>query len=140
MTVDYTMTLYKLFLGDQDSTTGHPDRGYTIHSITCYVYPQGGSFNFGVMGYHSTYGAVGFTEYEVDIGDVILDSFGRYYQIRSEPKEWVNGDVFCFYELDLERLTDFPFLSGFFGFEDEDHGTLGYGFEDGGFERGHWAL
>ena len=36
-------------------------------------------------------------------------------------------------------MIDFPFIAGFFGFEDNDHGTFGGMFEDG-FERGQWAL
>jgi hypothetical protein len=90
------------------------------------------------MGFHHVYGSVGFTLYSVDDGDVILDSFGRYYLIKAH-KPWVNGERFEFYVLNLEELAVFPFLSGFFGFEDLEHGYVGGGFEDG-FERGHWAL
>lgn len=134
----YTVTLYKLFLGDQDSVTGHFRQGYTIHSIEVAVFPSGGTFNFGSMGYHHVYGAVGFTEYDIDEGDVIFDSFSRHYMIKAR-KPWTTGDQFQFYELELEELSVFPFLSGFFGFEDVEHGEIGFEFEDG-FERGTWAL
>jgi hypothetical protein len=90
------------------------------------------------MGYYTQYDWTGFTEYDVDDGDAILDKFGRYFEIKS-LKPWTNGDQFAFYELELEELNVFPFISGFFGFEDLDHGTLGGMFEDG-FERGQWAL
>ncbi len=134
----YTVTLYKLFLGDQDSVTGFFRQGYTIHSIEVAIFPSGGTFNFGSMGYHHVYGAVGFTEYDVVEGDVIFDTFDRYYMIKAR-KPWTSGDLFRFYELELEELSVFPFLSGFFGFEDVEHGEIGYEFEEG-FERGTWAL
>ena len=134
----YTVTLYKLFLGDQDTTTGHYDMGYTIHSISCALFPSGGAFNFGSLGFHTVNGSVGFTEYDVDEGDVILDGFGKYFEVKS-LKPWTSGNTFSFYELDLVEKPDFPFIAGFFGFEDATHGTYGGQFEDG-FERGYWAL
>ena len=138
MTVSYTVTCYRLFLGDQDSTTGHYRRGYTIHSIVAPIFPSGTSLTIGNMGYYTRYSFTGFTEYDVTEGDVILDSFGRYFEIRN-LKPWTNGDQFAFYELELEEKPVFPFLAGFFGFEDLTHGTIGGMFEDG-FERGTWAL
>lgn len=135
-----TVTLYKLFLGDQSTSPPyHYQRGYTIHSITVAVFPNGGTFNFGALGYNTVYGCVGFTQYDVNEGDVIYYSDAEaYYQIKG-LKRWPEVGTFQLYELDLEKLNVFPFLSGFFGFEDEEHGTLGYGFEEG-FERGTWAL
>jgi hypothetical protein len=134
----FTATFYALFLGDQDSVTGHYQRGYTIHGITVYIFPSGGAWSFGDFGYYSTNNSVAFTQYSVDEGDVILDGFNNYYLIK-QIKDWTIGDQLQFKELNLEKLAVFPFLSGFFGFEDEDHGTVGGMFEDG-FERGAWAL
>lgn len=132
-------TLYKLFLGDQDSTTGHYRRGFTVHTITAAIFPNGGAFAFGSLGYHTVYSCVGFTQYDVNEGDVIYTDTEQYYLIKSPPKRWPENGTFQFYELELERQDVFPFLAGFFGFEDEDHGTIGYGFETG-FESGIWAL
>lgn len=138
---EYTFTLehYKLFLGDQDSVTGHYKKGFTIHTIEMAVFPTGTTLNLGGMGYyHTRYAHTGFTEYDVDEGDVEYDATsGRYVQILSR-KPWPSVGQISFYECELEELEVFPFLSGFFGFEDTEHGTVGYGFEDG-FERGYWV-
>ena len=143
---DYTVTLYKLFLGDQQTSAPyHYQRGYTIHSIEVMVFPQGGTFNFGSLGYHVTNNAVGFTEYDVREGDVI--AFGGYYQVK-HVKYWTVGDSYQFSELMLEALGSvygddggggFPFLTGFFGYEDLEHGLLGFGYE-AGYEHGEWAI
>jgi hypothetical protein len=133
----YVVTLYKLFLGDQDTTTGHYQVGYTIHTVEMAIFPRGTAINLG-NGYYTRYSQTGFTEYSVDEGDVVLDSFGKYYQVLS-LKPWTSGDELAFYECELEERANFAFISGFFGFEDLEHGTIGYGFEDG-FERGYFAL
>jgi len=133
------VTAYKLFLGDQSTTAPyHYRRGYTIHTITAAVFPSGGTFNFGALGYHTVYGCVGFTQYDVLDGDVLFDGDSNYLQIKTR-KRWPEFGTFQFYEIELEKLTHFPFLAGFFGFEDTEHGEIGYEFEDG-FERGTWAL
>lgn len=135
---NYTVTLYGLFLGEQDSVTGHYRRGFTEHTITCAIFPEGGIFNFGQLGMHNVNDAVGFTEYTVDEGDVIRDSFDRYYQIKT-LKKWTQGNRFQFYELGIEELAAPLYLGGFFGFEDDEHIIIGCEFEDG-FERGRWEL
>jgi len=141
---DYTVTLYKLFLGDQSTTPPyHFQIGYTIHSIVAPVFPRGTFVNTGNLVYYTQYDFTGFTEYDVNEGDVTLDKFNRYYEIKS-MKPWTNGDQFAFYELEVEEKPVFPFLAGFFGFEDAEHfvptpeHSTG-AFEDG-FERGYWAL
>ena len=134
----WVCTLYKLFLGDQDSVTGHYQKGFTIHSVEVPIFPAGSTVILGDLGYHHVSTETGFTEYDILEGDVILDNLDRYFECVAY-KDWVSSDGLEFRELQLERLHVFPFLSGFFGFEDEDHGTIGYGFEEG-FERGYWAL
>ena len=134
----YAVTLYKLFLGDQQDPTGHYRPGYTIHSITCAIFPKGTALSFGSVGMYTKYDFTGFTAYDVTEGDVILDEFEQHYPIKSLTP-WTVGNQFQFYELELEEKPVFPFLSGFFGFEDTEHGEIGYEFEDG-FERGTWAL
>lgn len=138
MTVSYSVTLKKLFLGDQDTTTGWYQRGFTIHSITGTKYPAGTSFDFGASGRHTTYTETLITQYEVNEGDVIEDAFEKNYDVTA-VKEWAIGDQLQFYEVSMIENPLFPFLTGFFGFEDTEHETIGYGFEDG-FERGTWAL
>lgn len=133
---DYSVTLYKLFVGDQQSPHGHFQPGYTIHAIIEAHFPMGTMIH-DIQRY-TQYNQTGFTEADVDEGDVILDSFGKYYVIKARTM-WPNGDQFGYYELELEELAVFPHLSGFFGFEDMDHGTIGGMFE-AGFERGEWAL
>jgi hypothetical protein len=135
--VSYTVTLYKLFLGDQQDPTGHFQLGFTIHTITSRIFPKGTSINLG-NGYYTRYSLTAFTKYVVDEGDVIMDTFGKYYDVLS-VKTWSNGDVAVYNELEVEERPNFPFLAGFFGFEDMDHGTPGGMFEDG-FERGYFAL
>ena len=135
-----TQTLYKLFLGDQKTSAPyHFQVGYTIHSVRCYIFPTGGSFSFGSLGYHTTNSGVAFTEYNVNEGDIILTALEDYYEILQIDK-WPNSDgSLAFYALKIEEMVNFPFISGFFGFEDEEHGTIGSGFESG-FQKGQWAL
>ena len=135
---NYTVTLYKLFLGDQKDPSGHFQQGFTIHSITERHFTAGTYISVGGMARYTQYDWTGFTAYNVEEGDVILDSFGRHLAIKA-VKPWTNGDIFEYNELQLEELAVFPHLSGFFGFEDLDHGTVGGMFEPG-FERGEWAL
>ena len=144
---NWEVTLYKLFLGEQGTTTGHYEMAYTTHSISMAVFPAGASFNFGTLGYHTVYTSTGFTQYNVQEGDVVLDSFNKYYKIVSY-KDWTIGSEVQFRECQLERmrhlergggsLEPYPLIdvSEFFGFEDESHGTVGGMFEDG-FERGY---
>jgi len=137
--VSTEVTLYRLFLGDQDSTTGHYRKGFTIDTITEVHFPRGTAISVGALGYYTRYEWTGFTDNEaLDLGDVVLDSFGRYFEVQSK-RPWHIADQQIVYELEMEQLAVFPFLAGFFGFEDEEHGLIGYGFEDG-FERGYWAL
>ena len=137
--IDWTVTLYKLFLGDQDSVTGHYNRGYTIHTIEMAIFPQGSPHYMFNLGMHAGYNATGYTEYLVEEGDVVLDQLGHYYQVKLSPQRWGYGDQLKYLAVGLEEKPVFPFLSGFFGFEDLEHGLIGFEFEDG-FERGYWAL
>ena len=137
MTED-TYTLYKLFLGDQDSTNGFYQVGYTIHSIEASIYSNGGVFSFLSLGRNFTYTPMGFTEYDVTEGDVIFDGDETYYTIKA-CHPWPNKKNFEFFALELEQLKEFAFIAGFFGFEDLEHGEIGCEFEKG-FERGYWAL
>ena len=133
-----TLTYYSLFLGEQDSVTGHYQRGFTIHSIVAYIYPRNTAINLDGLRY-TRYGYTMFTEYEVTEGSVAYDAeMGRYFEILSKKPWPATGDL-EFYECEVEEMTNFPFIAGFFGFEDEAHGLTGYGFEDG-FERGYWAI
>jgi hypothetical protein len=134
---DYTVTLYKLFLGDQDAVTGHYQVGYTIHSAEVAIFPRSEAPYFTGIGKYTHYSFIGFTEYNLEEGDVILAQDGRYYEVRSVPP-WTPNNL-SFFALGLELLEVFPFIAGFFGFEDLEHGTIGFGFEDG-FERGWFAL
>ncbi len=138
MTSSFNVTLYTLFLGEQDSVTGQYQRGFVICTIKVAIIPKGNSRMLMAVGKYSRLDAVGFTNYEVSEGDIILDAQGDYWTIEGKkPFSW--GSIFYYYDLDLSKLTVFPFISGFFGFEDMEHsGGIGE-FEDG-FERGYWAL
>ena len=138
--IDWTVTLYKLFLGDQQTEPPYQfQMGYTIHTIEIAIFPKGSPFfNFG-LGLHGTYNASGYTEYLVEDGDVALDQLGHYYEVKSKPERWGLGNRLDFIACALEELPNFSFLSGFFGYEDMEHGTIGYGYEDG-YERGQWVL
>ena len=138
MTTDWTVTLYKLFLGDQETTTGHFKPGYTIHTIEAFIAPEGGSWSFGSPGYIATNNAVAFSGYIFDEGDVLLNQLGQYFMVKAF-KKWAVGATLKFVVYELEEWKNFPFLAGFFGFEDLDHGFIGGMFEEG-FERGYWAL
>jgi hypothetical protein len=134
----FQVTLYSLFLGNQDSVTGWYRKGYVIKYAKVAIIPKGNVKMLSGLGSYSRHDAVGLTEYEIRVGDTVKDAFGTHYEVVGrEPFKW--GDKFAYYALDLEEVHDFPFVAGFFGFEDTEHGLAGFGFEDG-FERGYWAL
>ena len=136
----FQLTLYSLFLGDQDTTTGWYRKGFVYQTITGVVQPRGGSRALLAAGKYSTLKGVLYTNYEVQRGDVVKDEFGNYWEIE-EKQPWTVGNEFDHYECDLTKLTHFPFTAGFFGFEIlvGSLGSVTQGFEDG-FERGYWAL
>ena len=138
--IDWTVTLYKLFLGEQQTEPPYQfQMGYSIHAIEIAIFPEGSPFFNFSLGTHGTYNASGYTEYLVTAGDVVLDQLGHYYEVKPKPKRWGLGNRLDFLACAMEEMPNFPFLSGFFGYEDVDHGTIGYGYEDG-YERGQWAL
>ena len=136
----FTVTLYGLFLGDQDTTTGWYRKGYVYQSITMAIIPRGATVALMSVGKVCRLDAVGFTNYEVQEGDVVGDVYGNYWSIEAK-KPFVWGDEFVYYDCDLKKLLNFPFTAGFFGFEiiEGSIGAVVKGFEDG-FERGYWAL
>jgi hypothetical protein len=137
---DYTCTLYNLFLGDQDDTTGWYRMGYTEGSILCPIFPKGAPQIFTLLGKYTQYNLTGFTRYTCYEGDVVKDSAGFTYLIVSVTA-WRNGNIFMFNVLEMEYLPNFSVPTStdrFFGFEDAERGTIGSMFEDG-FERGYWA-
>jgi hypothetical protein len=138
-TPSFTVTYYNLFLGDQDAVTGWFRKGFTIESVTMAIIPKGNVQVLSGLGLYSRHDAVGLTNYSVKTGSIVKDSFDAYYLIVGlEPWKW--GNQFVYYACDLEELADFPFIAGFFGFEDDEHSSHdGCEFEDG-FERGYWAL
>jgi len=140
-TEKFQLTLYGLFLGDQDPITGHYKKGYVYQTITGAVVPRGGSLAYLSAGKYSSLSGVAYTNYEVQKGDVIKDELGNYWEI-IEKQAWPWGNQFVYYECDVKKLLNFPFTAGFFGFEilssDED-GNITQGFETG-FERGYFAL
>jgi hypothetical protein len=132
------VTYYNLFLGDQDSVTGWFRKGFTIESVEMAIVPNGTIQMLTGMGYYGRHNAEGLTNYDVKKGSIVKDGYGVHYLIVGiQPFKWLNK--FVYNACDLEELADFPFIAGFFGFEDTEHGTIGYEFEDG-FERGYWAL
>ena len=136
----FTVTLYGLFLGDQDTTTGHFRLGYVYQSITMAIVPRSSTRALLSVGSYARLDAVGYTNYDVQLGDVVGDKFGRYWSIEGrKPYTW--GEDFVVYECDLKEKLNFPFTAGFFGFEIlvGEPGAVVQGFEDG-FERGYWAL
>jgi hypothetical protein len=130
------VTVYRLFLGNQDSITGKYRQGYTITSAEVAIFPRSAQRILSGAGFYCRRDAIGFTEYNVDEGDVLLDDHGYYYKVMGiEPYTWF--DQFVCYVLDLARLQDFPFIAGFFGFEVITAGVSEF---EEGFERGYWAL
>ena len=113
--------------------------GYSIHTIEIAIFPEGSPFFNFSLGLHGTYNASGYTEYLLLAGDVVLDQFGHYYTVKTKPKRWGLGNRLDFLACALEEVNNFPFLSGFFGFVDEEHTTSDTWFGDG-FMHGHFAL
>lgn len=137
----FQVTLYSLFLGAQDTETGWFQKGYIIQTVTMAVIPKGSTHFLSGLGYYSRHDAVGFTNFTVKVGDYIKDSFDTHYLIVGlQPHTW--GNVYAYTACALEEAMDFPFISGFFGFETYRYVSslsTGEEFEDG-FERGLWAL
>jgi len=143
----FVETLYILVLGEQDSETGIPRRGYTPTSISdsVVVRPNTASFSSGIGFYGGKEGTL-YTQSDVHEGDIIKDSMGFYYQIMGRlPQTW--GNTFVYYRCPLKELLDvdirIPTSGGspsadpnFYGFEQIDPGVTE--FEDG-FERGYFT-
>ena len=135
----FRVTYYNLFLGDQDAVTGWYQKGYTIESVVMAVIPKGNVQLLSGLGLYSRHDAVGLTNYDVETGSIIKNQDDIYYLVVGiEPYYW--GNTFGYNACDMRVLTDFPHISGFFGFEDDAHSDdAGAEFEEG-FERGYWAL
>ena len=91
-----------------------------------------------MIGWHTINNSVAFTEYDLEEGDVLMDAFEDYYAIKSN-KKWTIGNQLKYAQHSVELLDTFPFLSGFFGFVDEEHTTSETWFGDG-FMHGYFAL
>ena len=72
----FDVTVYKLDLGDYDSTTGVPARTYTSVSARVAVVPKGTSLRVFGFGYYGANDAEGITAYEVNEGDIIVNVYG----------------------------------------------------------------
>jgi len=139
-TITFDVTYYNLFLGDQDGTTGHYQKGYTVEAVTAAIIPKTAAAILAGFGLVCRMDAMALTNYAVKNGGVLKDAFGDYWEIVGDPMPFTWGSYFGYYQCQLKRKLDFPFIAGFFGFEDEAHsGYAGSEFEDG-FERGYWAL
>jgi hypothetical protein len=136
----FTVNYYSLFLGNQDSVTGQFQKGYVPESIRMAIVPKAFVSRLSGLGLYSRHDAVGITNYEVRVGCIVQDTHGTYYEIMSrQPHTW--GDQFGYYSVDLRERRDFPFITGYFGFEiiagTMTNITVGF---DEHFERGYWAL
>lgn len=132
----FTVTLHSLFLGGQDTVTGWYRKGYVNLTITMAVIPRSSSRVLASMGVYCRLDAVGLTNYEVEEGDIVKDTFGDYWLI-SGKKPFTVGDTFVYYECDLKKLLNFPFISDLFGFEVILEGVQEF---ETGFQRGYFAL
>jgi hypothetical protein len=135
--VSFGVSLYHLFLSsDRNSTTGWYNRGYSVCTLDMAIFPRGTSISLAP--YYTRYSLTGFTEYNVDEGDVVFDTLGKYYQVLS-VKPWCWGDKLSYFECELEEIPYFALPTSealFYGYEDVDHGTIGSGYGDE-FERGY---
>jgi hypothetical protein len=113
---DYTVTLYTLFLGEQDSDTGKYQKVYSVLSAEVAILANGTIQRTTGMGFYGRHNAEGFTEYEIDIGDVLKDEFSKHYMVVGR-KPLVQGNQFVAYALDLEEILDWPHVEGVYGFE-----------------------
>lgn len=128
----FTCTLYNLILGAQDATTGWYRKTWSQLAITMPIIPKSSSRLLSAAGTYARGDAVGFTQYVVKTGDVVLDAPGQHYLIEGvRPYYW--GNEFVYNEVDLGELLTFTAGFEFFGFEVRIEDVQE--FEDG-FERG----
>ena len=113
MTSSADVTLYILTLGDADSITGWYEKAYGSGVIKMIVRPKGSSFNLMGVGLYAKYDNTGFTADAVSDGDVVEDSNGMFYLVRSTQEEWWL-DTFSHYVCDLAKrdFSDQPTTSG----------------------------
>ena len=110
----FDVTVYKLDLGDYDSTTGVPARTYTSVSARVAVVPKGTSLRVFGFGYYGANDAEGITAYEVNEGDIIVNVYGStsvhgYWQVMTKQAV-VIGNVLEGYFLGLRKLLFLPFI------------------------------
>jgi hypothetical protein len=135
-----TCELCKLVLMDRDDTTGHYHSAYSSGSIIMKIYPAGSQVNFAGTINYTRHTFTGFTEYNVDEGDVVKNDSNEYFKILSR-KEWPASGDLEFYECELQKIPYFSLPTSetlFYGYEDVDHGTIGDGYADG-YEHGYYT-
>jgi len=144
--VSFNVTIYRLVLGNQDATTGHYKRGYTLLSGDMVIFPPGTGVNISGHGIYAGRDSVGITNLQIYEGDCIKDSQSIIYRVVGvKPHTW--GDTFVFYSVALKEILALDLLvpesgtspSGdpnFFGFESITSGTVEF---ESGFERGFFV-
>ena len=122
MTNSFLVTVYKLSLGEYNSVTGIPARGYTPTSAEVIIAEKGGAVARH-LGIYSSADASALTKYDIDEGDIIMDNYDsenpRFWLVLGRTSQTI-GSTFIYYMLNMSRMErpNFHILStSLYGFE-----------------------
>lgn len=102
----WNVTRSKLVLGDQDATTGWYEKLYYDSTIEMVIATKSTATIAHAVGAYVKLDAVGFANSYVKNGDVITDSYGNYWLVRTVQPMYA-GDKLKFYQCDLTRKLNF---------------------------------
>ena len=94
MNISNVATLYQPFFTE----TLH---GYKIFEINAVIFPFGGTFMNG----YSTEKPTSFTEYHVEVGNILYDRKDKKYYTITKRKTCTSETDFLFFELDIKPLS-----------------------------------
>ncbi len=95
MNISYIATLYRPFF-TQDV------HGYKVSEINIAIFPLGGTFQDN----YSTQKPTAFTEYQVEIGDIIHNQNNKKYYKVTKRQAWTKETEYLFFELDIEEIKE----------------------------------
>jgi hypothetical protein len=106
-----TVTIYPLVLGGVDSETGWYAKSYGLGTqISCVILDKAASNTvLRPLGLYTEYTHAGFTQADLNEGDIIKDYVGVLHRVRNYTPRVV-ADQLVFLDLDLELMETFRFL------------------------------
>lgn len=103
---DFEVTLSSLSLGDADSITGWYSLDYTDSTINMIIITQDAPQQETQMGYYVKLDALGLTNSQVEVYDLITDKSGHTWLVKSVNPQRI-GDIVQMFKCDLSEMPLF---------------------------------